>query len=82
MSYCPLISQLPTDTDKQKVIVTLQQSVYRWGYLKKTNRGSENDSTSEKSLMFNLICFDVPASISFICIVCNLSYRDLRDWCE
>jgi len=46
------------------------------GVFKKTNRGSENDSISEKSLKFNLICFDIPAINCFICLVCNLSYRD------
>ena len=41
------------------------------GIFKKTNRGSETDSISEKSLKFNLICFDIPASNCFICLVCN-----------
>jgi len=41
------------------------------GISKKTNRGSENDSISKKSLKFNLICFDIPASNCFICLVCN-----------
>ena len=57
--------------NKNKNWIVFFMALISEGIFKKTNRGSENDPISKKSLKFNLICFDIPASNCFICLVCN-----------